>query len=308
MKKYQRSKDEFHSEVYFRMSRYTLDTNTLQVRDVIVLNTATNNFIASNYRPVIGDKGKMQWQSPEESLSSIYISSISTNALTALSNVPYISSTYVTQNSLSTTVGNLSLVNKYISATTLYDCFVHLGSMSTIGNELGPMVFGSNLSGGYVSTVNPGEYRVYQSSIPVVDTNLDLISTTNNQTLSSITINLTGFSNHYVNTSKLRIDIHGAVRPNFYGGLSDNCYMSTFLLNPLLNTRVGDVVKTRIPVYMSNAQLGPFSFFLSGSDLTMGLSSLTLCHRYFNLSNDPCDLTTMIPFTGGVFVTLNNMD
>jgi len=290
------------------MSRNTLDTTTLQVRDVIALNSVTNNFIGSNYRPVVGDKGKIQWQTAEESLSSIYISSISTNVLTALTDPNYIDSNYVTPSTLSTTVGNLSLVNKYISATTLYDCFVNLGSMSTIGNELGPMIFGSNLSGGYVSTVNPGEYRVYQSSIAFVDTNLEFVSTANNQTFSSITINLTGFSNHYVNTSKLRIDIQGSVHPQFYGGLSDNCYMSTFLVNPNVGFRVGDVVKTRLPPYMSNAQLGPFSFFLSGADLSMGLSSLTLCHRYFTLNNDPCDITTIIPSVGGVFVTLNNMD
>lgn len=290
------------------MSRNTLDTTTLQVRDVIALNPNTNNFIASNYRPVVGDKGKVQWQSSEDFLSSMYLSSISTNVLVALTDPTYIDSNYVTPDTLSTTVANLSLVNKYISATTLYDCFANLGSMSTIGNELGPMIFGSNLSGGYVSTVHPGEYRVYQSTIPVVDTNLDLISSSVNRTLSSITMNLLGFSNHYVNTSKLRIDIHGSVIPNFYGGLSDNCYMSTFLINPLWNTRVGDVVKTRIPPYMSNAQLGNFSFFLSGADLTMGLSSLILCHRYYTLNNDPCDFTTMIPYVGGVFATLNNMD
>lgn len=290
------------------MSRYTLDTNTLQVRDVIALSTGTNNFITSNYRPVVGDKGKLQWQSPEDFLSTIYISSISTNALKAISDPAYIGSNYVTPSSLSTTVGNLSYVDKYISATTLYDCFVNLGSMSTIGNELGPMIFGSNLTGGYVSTVNPGEYRVYQSSIPVIDNNIDFFSTGVNTTMSSITINLTGFSNHYVNTSKLRIDIQGNINPSFYGGLSDNCYISTFLINPSFNTRVGDVVKTRLPPYMSNAFLGPFSFSLSGADLTMGISSLTLCHRYNTLNNDPCDFTTMIPTVGGVFVTLNNMD
>jgi hypothetical protein len=290
------------------MSRNTLDTTTLQVRDVIALNPNTNNFIASNYRPVIGDKGKVQWQSSEEFLSSMYLSSISTNVLVALTDPSYIDSNYVTPDTLSTTVANLSLVNKYISATTLYDCFVNLGSMNTIGNELGPMIFGSNLSGGYVSTVNPGEYRVYQSTVSVVDTNLDFVSTSVNRTLSSITMNLLGFSNHYVNTSKLRIDIHGSVIPSFYGGLSDNCYMSTFLVNPLWNTRVGDVIKTRLPPYMSNTQLGPFSFFLSGADLTMGLSSLSLCHRYNTLNNDPCDFTTIIPSVGGVFATLNNMD
>ncbi len=290
------------------MSRYTLDTNILQVRDVIALSPGTNNFIGSNYRPVVGDKGKIQWQTPEESLSSIYISSISTNALAALNSVPQISSTYVSQEQLSTTVNNLSLVNKYISATTLYDCLASLGAMSNIGAEFGPMIFGSNLSGGYVSTIHPGEYRVYQSSITVADTNLDFISTSNNLTLSSIAINLSGFSTHFVSTSKLRIDIQANIHPSFYGGLYDNAYLSTFLINPAFNLRVGDVAKTRIPPYMSNGSLGSFSFLLGWSDLILGLSSVQLCHRYYTLYNDPCDFTTMVPAVGGVFVTLNNMD
>ncbi len=290
------------------MSRYTLDTTTLQVRDVIALNTSTNNFITSNYRPVVGDKGKIQWQTPEESLNSIYISSISTTALQALSNIPYISSTYASIEYVSTRIVQLSQVEKYISATTLYDCIASLGAMSNIGAEFGPMIFGSNFTGGYVSTVHPGEYRVYQSTVRVADTNLNLVSTSQNVTMSSLVINLTGFSNHYVNSSKLRIDIQGQINPNFYGGLQDNCYLSTFLINPIFNLRVGDVVNTRIPPYMSNAFLGPYSFLLSGADLTLGLSSVILCHRYNTLYNDPCDFTTMIPYTGGIFVTLNNMD
>lgn len=218
------------------------------------------------------------------------------------------SSGYVSTSYLQNVVNELSYTYKYISATTLYDCFANLANMQIIGNELGPMILGSNLNGGYVSTVNPGEYRIYKSSIPLDGGNLVQTNITNNDNLASALIDIGGFQSHIRNTSKMILDIQVNMNYNFWNGLQEVSYVSTVLVNAATNVPIGEPHLIDIEPYTSNSFIGSVKFMFSSNDLTPYPTSLRLRHAQSNQYNDICELTTIIPKKGGIFITLDNTD
>ncbi len=299
-------------------SRFTIDTNILRIRDVFAFNPSNADFIQQEEIPIMGKKGQLKWYSSIELLSSISVPNTSTNVLDLLQQIqPGLSSIstfigesdFVTQATLDNTVNELSGTYKYISNTTLYDCFVNLGNMSIIGNELGPMITGSNLSGGYVSTVNPGEYRTYYSTVDNTGVNSvfhDIANTGLNY--STAIFSLAGFSAKRLPYSKMSIDIHTNMNINFYDGICDNWTISSFLLNQATGNIVGRPEVADFPPNYSNANIGSVKFFLTGNDLNPFPNTVRLCHRITTPLDSNCDFSVGVPRKNGIFVTLNNTD
>ncbi len=313
-------------------SRFTIDTNILRIRDVFALNASNADFIQPFQIPIVGQKGQFKWYSSIEFLSSISVPTTNTNVLDLLQCIqPGLSSLstavtttlntvipstvtglgtigYVSTSFLQKQINELSFTYKYISATTLYDCFASLGDMQRIGNELGPMIMGSNLNGGYVSTINPGQYRIYRSTFTLAGSNLSKLPIDNTTTYNSCQIPIGGFQNCIVNNSKMEIDIQTNMNINFWNGLNDTCYVSTTLINSATGLPVGKPTKMDIPVYQSNVYVGNVKYLLKPADLTPYPTNLILRHSLYDATNDPCEITTMIPGTNGIFVTLDNLD
>jgi hypothetical protein len=299
-------------------SRFTLDTNILRIRDVFAFNPSNADFIQPLQIPSMGNKGQLKWYSSLQLLSSISVPTTSTNVLDLLQQIqPGLSSIstyigesdFVTQATLDETVNQLSYTYKYISNTTLYDCFVNLGDMQVIGNELGPMITGSNLSGGYVSTLNPGEYRTYYSTVDNTLSNIvvrDIANTGLNY--STAIFSLAGYSGKRLPYSKMSIDVHTNMNVNFYDGICDTWTISSFLLNQATGAVVGRPEVADFPANYSNANIGSVKFFLSGSDLNPFPSIVRLCHRITTPIDSNCDLSSGVPRKNGIFVTLDNTD
>ena len=319
-------------------SRFTVDTTTLKVRDVFCMNS-NGDYIQPASIPVIGDFGKIQWLSSIEFLSTISVPTLSTTILNVLEAVrpgfstmsTIITSTInITVRSTVTGLGSLpggndytssSKVNKmldllsfdygYISATTLYDSLTNLGDMQQITQRIGPMVKflsgdGSNLSRGYVSTMNPGNYRIYKSTMGLSGTNV-------NETLAdggiygSATIDITGFNTKIVNSSYLRLDVNANITLGYSGNGPLITSFSTYLVNA---SNPSQIVGTpvRLSFGGSNAMIGNLSYLLSSNDLVPYPSLLQIRHRLINGAGSNASLRTQIPEVGGVFATLDNTD
>lgn len=310
-------------------SRNTIDTNILRIRDVFAINPRNSEFIKPESIPVIGENGKLKYYSSLEFFSTISVPTASTNVLSLLESVqpnystlssliannPALTSTvaglgtagYVSTSFLQRKIDLLSQDNKYISSTTLYDCFVHLADMQWIGNQAGPMIMGSNLNGGYVSTVNPGEYKVYKSTFPLTEANFIRQPFDVNTNLASATIDINGLNGHVVNASKMTIEIQTNVNMVFLNGLQDNCTFNTILTNNADNS-ILQTHTVQIPYYHSNANICMAKFLLDKSKLTPFPNTLRLRFTQANTFNDQCEITTMIPNTNGIFITLDNLD
>ena len=310
-------------------SRNTIDTNILRIRELFAFNPLNNDFIRPESIPVIGEEGKLKYYSSLQFLSTISVPTASTNVLNLINSIQpglstlssaiagssnFVSTVaglgtagYVSTSFLQGKIDELSYTYKYISSTTLYDCFANLANMQIIGNELGPMIMGSNLNGGYVSTVNPGEYKIYKSTIPLAGTNLTEYPFGVNTNVATAQIDIGGFAGHIVNNSKMTIEVQTNSYVNFLNGLQDTCTLSSFLFDlPNFRTIQSHVVD--IPYYQSNAVIGISKFFLSSNDLTPFPNTLQLRFRQSNQFNDACYLTTMIPKINGIFITLDNTD
>lgn len=313
-----------------RSTRFTVDTNILRVHEVFALNPKTNTFIEPYQIPMIGLQGQLKWFSSIEFLSSISVPGTgpSTSILELLQSIPQGLSTlsttagiplvstvaglgtagYVSTAMLNRTVNELSYTYKYISATTLYDCFAHLADMQFIGNELGPMILGSNLNGGYVSTLHPGEYKIYKSSLGFDGVNVTRLENTNSGTVQTVLLNMSGFSSHIVNSSKMIIEIQTNSIVNFYDGLAFDCTFQTWLTNTFNNAQVGQKQTIIIPTYHSNVTLPSVKFLLNSNDLTPFPNQLRLNMSQNTFDNATSEITTIIPITQGMFVTLDNTD
>lgn len=299
-------------------SRFTLDTNILRIRDVFAFNPSNADFIQPLQIPSMGQKGQLKWYSSIELLSSISVPTTSTNVLDLLQQIqPGLSSIstyigqgdFVTQSTLNETVNQLSYTYKYISNTTLYDSFVNLGNMTIITNELGPMITGSNLSGGYVSTANPGEYRMYYSTVDNTGVNVvlhDIANTGSNY--STAIFSLAGYSAKQLPYSKMAVDVHTNMNVNFYDGICATWTMSSFLLNQATGTIVGRPEVVDFPPNYSNANIGSVKFFLNRTDLTPFPNTVRLCHRITTAIDSNCDFSSGVPRKNGIFVTLDNTD
>ena len=116
---------------------------------------------------------------------------------------------------------------------------------------------------------------------------------------TSIVIDIGGFSRHIVGSSKMKIDINTNMWiTNTTSGLTT---LSTFLMTNAVTTPVG------LPVVMSynsnTTSLGNASFLLNSNDIRNN-TTLKLCH----ILNRAGTVTTTIPNTGGIHITLDNTD
>ena len=245
------------------------------------------------------------------SLSTIIVSTaaaITRSTVAGLGSLPD-GNDYISSSKLSAIIGQLSLNYGYISSTTLYDCFTYLGDMQHITNSLGPMGYhlggsGSNLSRGYVSTMNPGQYKIYKSSIGLQGSNLDT-TLPNGGNLNSGLIDIGGYSTNIVNTSQMRIDINANIQLSYAAG-SHATTFSTILINPANSAIIGNPV--RFTFNSSNATIANLSFLIPPTALTTPFpSNLQLKHVMTN-DGTTANIRTGIPELGGVFVTLDNTD
>ena len=315
-------------------SRNTLDTNLLRVRTVTAFNPTTSDFIQPAQIPVIGDQGGVKWMSSLEFLSSISVPKVRCSVLDILNTVqPGISTmSTITASTLKTylmsTVGGLgqssyvstSQMNLeldflsqrhgfYISSTTLYDVIVALSNLSVI-EGIGPIPnarasAGSRLSGGYVHTVNPGHYTRYQSSLG--GGHMMNATLTSGAGYPGVTVDIGGYKDKFVNTSKLTVDVFNGVNVTFTGGAPAGTAFSTFLVST--NTgglTVGDPVVYNIPTGTTTFSIPMSRFFIppTGINRENVPTSLTVGYR----TNTGATLTENVPTIGGIFVTLDNMD
>jgi hypothetical protein len=197
--------------------------------------------------PVIGKFGKIEWLSSIEFFSSISVPTLSTTVLEILTAVrPGFSSMstilmssinevvrstinglgslpdgndYVSSSKLNGIVDSLSYNYSYISCTTFFDSLTNLADMKQITLNIGPMVKflsseGSNLSGGYVSTMNPGNYRIYKSTLSYSGNSV-FQTLGDGATVRTGLLDIGGYSNKLVNTSLMRIDVNANISVNY---------------------------------------------------------------------------------------------
>ena len=318
-------------------SRFTLDTNIITIRDVFAFNAKTDEVIPGNYFPVIKNDAKLEWLAPDSFLESISIPTRNTSVLELMKNIQpgfstlstnfsrvrdvilrstvtgLVQSDYVNFLRLNSKFIGLTAEHGFISSTSLYDCVRGLSKMDYITNYISPMVLfvnaaGSNfLPSGYVSTINPGNFHIYYSTLNITGNNLTNATMNNTTTVESIGINLGGYENLLLNTSKLRVDITGNMTVTYTNPPQPQSILttfSTFLFNG--TTPIG----TPVVVNYSNAifNTGKLTYFLQKSDLTPFPASITLRHRITNPDNTNADITTSIPNVGGIQVRVNNMD
>ena len=229
-------------------SRYTIDTQTLRVRDVFAINSSNGDYITNSYIPNIGPFGQLLWYSQPQLLSTIYISSVSSSVWDILNSTQPSFSTISTLDSLflkktlaSTlqgvgTAGYLSSVapflvssvgglgsSKYISSSSLNSTVRGLGSSSYISTTaLNSTVTGLGTSG-YIST----NYAL-SNTIPIgcnaginnqgyTAVAIGYDSGTTNQGIYAVAIG--GFSG-YTNQGKASVAIGNAAGRNFLGDCS----------------------------------------------------------------------------------------
>jgi hypothetical protein len=313
-------------------SRFTLDTNILKIRDVFAYKADTGEPIESSYFPVYDEK--LKWQPPFDFLKSISIPTLNTSVNELLyaiqpglstlstnfteefdialkSTVGGLGQIYVSSSKLHTTFVNLSYEHGYISSTALYDCIKSLGKLDYITDHVGPMVISLSGAGidflpyGYVSTVHPGKYKQYYSTLGIAGANLTNTTLNNNITNEGIRIDIGGYLNTLLDSSKLRIDITGNINvtyPSYPTPIVTT--FSTFLYNGT------SPIGTPVVVNYSNAifNMSKLTYFLDKSELTPFPSVLSLRHRITNVNNTAASITTSIPNIGGIHIHLNNMD
>jgi hypothetical protein len=309
-------------------SKITLDTTTLLIRDLIVINPDTEQGVPDNYIPVIGRQGLVGWKDPYEFLSTVSIPTLSNSfigmlemirpGLSSLSTAFYSTLTttmtstvaglgsigYVSTSKLHETIRRLG-DDGYISSTTLFNCINHLGNLTNLAATLkftdGVTRNFGNV--GYVSTLNPGEYKIYQSSLGLQGNNLDTVAINTGQIRESVVIDIGGFSRHIVGSSKMKIDINTNIW--ITNPTSALTTVSTFLMtNPLPNPLTSPVGLPVVMSYTSNTtSLGNISFLLNSNDIRNN-ATLKLCHSI----NRAGTLTTTIPTVGGIHITLDNTD
>jgi hypothetical protein len=317
-------------------ARFTVDTNILRIRNVIALNPQTDAFIPNYHVPIAGEKGNVSWYSGLDYLSTISVPNQNTNVRTVVETaLPGLSTystvmgdsiktslistvqglgtaQYVSTSYLANEITQLSHTYRFISATTLYECFKSLANMIDITNQIGPMALINvpALSNGYVSTINPGEYTIYNSTCGLLGSNLNGIAFNNLSNLTSAQVDIGGYQNHIVKASKMVVDIMTNATITYNSPLASGVtsYVSTFLTKAGQNTPLGTPVTLEIPSGVSNVPLSQVRFHLNKNDLTPYPGTLQLRFRQSNADDTNGTFTTFIPKVGGLFVTLTNVD
>jgi len=307
-------------------SRFTVDTTYLKIRDVFAFNANSGEVIQRDSVPVIGHEGHLDWKSSLEFISTISVPSLSTTVLGVLSMIQpgfsslstvYFSTTtsflnstvkglgslpngndYISTSKLLFTVSRLTGDYGYISSTQLYDCINRLGNLNTIGPILN---VGSNFAArGYVSTLYPGEYKIYQSSLRLQSANLANTAITNANVQTVTNINIGGYARNIVGSSKMRIDVNTNMTLTHATSVQRN--FSTFLTKNLMNLPIGSPV---IANYNATSLSLPYmSFILNAADLN-GLSGPL---QLKCLTDSSGTITTLMPDVGGIHITLDNTD
>ena len=300
-------------------SRISLDTTSLTIRDVFCLNRNAD-VIQPISIPVAGANGKLQWLSSVEFLSTISIPTTSTslfNYITylgqeAISNFSTLSTNINTVRiNLSTVGSNLSAFENVYNISTpiiVNSTITGLGSIPNGHDYLSSSALTyqfQNLATnyGYVSTVNPGAYRIYKSSLELQGPNASTIML-NGANISSGTIGLQGFSSKAVSTSYMRIDVNANIALVYPTQLASLTTFSTILVNPSTSQIIGDPVS--LTFNSSNANIANLSFLLNHTHLTPFPSTLQI--RHVLNTGDSLNIITNIPQIGGIFVTLDNTD
>jgi hypothetical protein len=315
-------------------SRNTLDTNLLRIRSVTAFNPITSEFIQPAQIPVIGDQGALKWMSSLQFLSSISVPRVSCSVLDILNTVQpgistmstiggstirsYLTSTvaglgtssYISTSYLNAELDRLSMNHGYyISTTTLYDVILSLSNMSRI-DSLGPIPRATNwarlMTGGYVHTMNPGSYTRYQSSLR--GGNQMTIPMNQNFAYPGATLDMGGYKNKFVNTSKLTLDIFNGATVTFAGGATAETAVSTFITSTgTLGYVFGDPVVYSIPTGTTSFSIPMTRFYIPPSRINLNNipNSLTIGYRA-NVAN--ATLYENVPTIGGLFVTLDNTD
>lgn len=300
-------------------SRYTVDTTSLRVRDIFAFHPKSGDIIQPGSIPVIGMSGHIDWKSSLEFLSTISVPTLSTSILGILTAVqPGLSSLstlyfstmtasigstidglgslrngndYISSSKLSYKLAHLAGDYTYISSTRLYDCIGRLGNLNTIDD-----MFDAR---GYVSTVNPGEYRIYQSSLGLAE-GQPINTPIGTEVVVGARIDIRGYTNHIVNSSKMRIDVNTNLTMTF--PTSAQRTLSTFL-TLIGTTPIADPV---VVTYSgTSAYLPNVSFIINNPPLTTA-TYLTL--NFITDSVTVGTLNTMIPKVGGIHVMLDNTD
>lgn len=311
-------------------SRFTVDTTYLKIRDVFAFNTNTGEVIPKDSVPVIGNQGHIDWKSSLEFISTVSIPVLSTTVLGILETIQpglsslstvyfstmtsFIRSTvaglgslpngndYVSTSKMIRTVERLASDYCYISSTTLYECINRLGNLNTIGPLLRFPGTASNFDArGYVSTLNPGEYKIYQSSLSLQGANAVNVNMPTNTVLTTGIINLQGYASHIIDASKMKIDINTNI--TITNATVAQRTVSTFLTKNLQNSPVGNTV---VMTYTgNNISIPNVTFLINSSDL----SNVTTLHlKHVTDSVAAASLTTIIPTVGGIHVMLDNTD
>lgn len=306
----------------------SLDTKILKIRDVFCLNPSNSDYIQPGSIPAVGINGHIDWISSANFMTYIgaatvdnivTFSSLSTfnvsTSLTLASTVAGLGSLpnghdYVSSSKLTNLINGLSITHGYVSSTSLYDSITNLADMRQITDKVGVMVKflsgnGSNLSGGYISTMNPGYYRIYKSTLGLGGANVNQILA-DGATVNSGSLNIEGFGNKIVGTSHLRLDINANITLGYTGSGPTNTSFSTFLVNPTNSQVVGTPVS--LSFSGANAMMTNLSFILKSSQLTPYPTTLQIRHRLVNGQGSNATLVTQIPQSGGVFATLDNTD
>lgn len=274
-------------------SRISLDTTSLKIRDVFCLNNNAD-VIQPISIPVPGANGKLQWLSSVEFLSTISVPTTSTSLLNYIQQVGSTFSTLSTMFNMSTTtyihstiagLGSIQGGHDYLSSSALVYQFRNLAA-----------------NYGYVSTVNPGNYRIYKSSLGLQGNNIET-TMTNGANIPSGSIGLGGYVSKVVNTSHMRIDVNANIQVGYTAGSALTTF-STVLVNTANSQIVGDPVS--LTFNASNALVANLSFILNSTQLTPFPTTLELRHVLPVGTN--LNVTTNIPQTGGIFVTLDNTD
>lgn len=307
-------------------SRFTVDTTYLRIRDVFAFNANSGEVIKRDSVPVIGHEGHLDWKSSLEFISTISIPTLSTTFLGILSMIQpglstlstvYFSTTtafltstvaglgslpngndYVSSSKLYFTVDRLTGDYGYVSSTQVYDCINRLGNLDTIGPIL---KVGSNFEArGYVSTLHPGEYKIYQSSLRLQNANLVNTGITNGNVLNITNVDIGGYSSHIVGSSKMRIDINTNMTVSHNTSVQRN--FSTFLADNIYTIPIGSPVVVNYNA--TSLSLPYMSFTLNSTEL----ASLTGPLKLKCSTDSSGSITTLLPDVGGIHITLDNTD
>jgi hypothetical protein len=298
-----------------------IDTAYLKIRDVFAFNANSGEIIQADSVPVIGYEGHLEWKSSLEFISSINIPSLNTTVLGALSMIQpglstlstvYFSTTasfltsttqglgslpngtdYISSSKLLFTIDRLSGDYGYISSTTLYDCINRLGNLNSITPLLNAGSFGT---GGYVSTLHPGEYKIYQSSLRLQGTNLTN-TPINTSPLTVTNIDIGGYIPHIVASSKMRIDINTNFTLTHPTSVQRN--FTSFLTLYNGNLQISPITMNYTATSMS---LPSMTFLLNASQLTTPTLQLKCT------TDSSGSITTLLPTLGGIHITLDNTD